>query len=520
MNESAYFGGDRSYGVSDFIRALFRNKKKVIFAPLSVLGLATLIILFAPRKYRSEAKVYMQVGRESVKLDPTATTGDTISLQSSSRDSEIVTAMESLKSRGTIEKVVDKLGPNVVLGRGGVGKKKANMFTDALKASVGRAMQVAKSIDPVSDRERAVIKIERNLAVDAENNSTLITTSYDAETPQLAQLVVQTLIEVYEDEHLRLHRTTGSKEFFTQQHDEIKVKLDDSLDKLRIARNRLNLVSIESRRGTLESRMGQIELALYSNLQQLAVVRARVADIKKQLAATPDRVVSAETTVPNTGTDLLREQVFTLQVLLLDLEAKYNEDHPSLQAARKQLDKAEAMLKTESIDRQQSTNDINPNHRTLSLSLAQEESQLAGYIAQSNMLNEQRAAVIADLKSINDNALEIDTYNRESQLARTNFFRYAENLEQTRINEALDEQQITNAIRAQNATLAEKPISPNKFLIASLAILISITSVVPLVLISEKLNNPIYDENQLEDSLRLPVFGVLPEKKRYLKTTA
>ena len=507
-----------SYGIGDFIKALFRNKKTVVFVPLFILGLASLVILFAPREYRSEAKLFMQIGRESVKLDPTATTGDMIAMQSNNRDGEIVTAMEAFKSRSTIEKVVDQLSPDVVLGKGGVGKKRSNALIRTMRWVAATPIRILKSIDPVSDRERAVIAIERNLEVAAENDSTLITAHYDAETPELAQLVTQTLIDVYRTEHLRLHRTSGSKQFFSDQQDTLKQQLDDSVNLLRQAKNRMKMVSIDSRRTTLEERMASTELSLYSNQQQLASTKARVADIRKQLASMPERMAGEETTVPNTGTDSLREQVFALQVLMLDQQSKYNDDHPSLRVTREQLKEAKAMLKNESVDRRETTNDINPNHRSFTLTLAQEDSVLAGLVAQNSKLNEQRATVVADLKNLNDHELEIDQLNRASQLARSNYFRYAEKLEKSRIDQELDESAISNAIQAQEATLAEKPVSPSKLLIGALATILSFASVFSLVLINENLSNPIYKEEHLEESLQLPVFGVLPEHRQAMRS--
>lgn len=516
MSATVPENGMPSYGIGDFVRALFRNKKKVLFVPLLILSFAALVILVAPREYQSEAKLFMQIGRESVKLDPTATTGDTISVQSNDRDAEIVTVMESLKSRGTIGKVVERLGPEVVLGRSGVGEQQSNFLVNALRSAMGTAIGLVRSIDPISDRERAIITVERGLEIEAESDSTLITAIYEAETPELAQLVAQTLIDVYREEHLRLHSTTGSREFFTQQRDELQQQLDDAVVALRDAKNRMGVVSIEARRGTLESRMGSIELSLYENIQQLAATRARVADIRKQLAATPERMVAKETTVPNTGTDLLRDQVFELEVLMLDQQAKYSDDHPALRATKDQLNQARAMLEDESRDRRETTNDINPNHRTLSLALATEESSLAGIVAQNDKLTEQRDAVADDLKKLNEFELEIDQLNRQAQLARTNFFRYAEKFEKARMDEELDDNAFSNAKVSQPATLAEKPVSPNKLLIAALSVLLSGFSVVSMVLVSEKLNNPIYKEEQLEDALQLPVFGVVPDEKPYM----
>ncbi len=517
MNGNLHTASSPSYGLGDFISALFRNRKKVIGIPLVILTIAALCIGFIPRKYQSEAKLFMQVGRESVKLDATATVNDTISMQTNDRDSEIVTVVDMLQSRGTIEKVVDRLGPDVVLGRG-LKNERTNIVIETLQAGIGKAVNLLRSIDPVSDRERAVVLIERNLDVEAEHDSMLICASYDAKSPALAQLVTQTLVDVYRDEHLRLHRTSGSKEFFTDQFETLKTRLDGAVDKLRQAKNRMNMVSIDSRRGTLESRLASIELSLYGNLQQLAATRARVADVRKQLAATPERMVAEETTIPNTGADLLREQVFELQVLMLEQQAKYSDGHPLLLATREQLKQAEAMFDEQSEDRQETTNNINPNHRTLTLSLATEESSLAGIVAQSNKLDEQRSTIFADLKQLNNHELEIDQLSRTVQLARSNYFRYAENLEKARIDEELDKERISNAILAQEATYAEKPVSPSKVIISAFSLLLSISSVVSVVLIGEKIGDRIYKEEQLEESLQVPVFGVLPEQKQYMKT--
>ncbi|MGI9429059.1 MAG: GumC family protein, partial [Bythopirellula sp.] len=425
-----------------------------------------------------------------------------------------------LMSRGAIEKVVDRLTPEVVLGDGGVGEKKTNLLVQAFRTGIGKALGLIRSIDPITDRERAAITIERNLEVEAESESTLITVQYDAENPELAQLVTQTLVDVYREEHMRMHRTTGSKEFFTTQHDQLKCQLDDVMEKLRVTKNRLDITSVEARRNTLEARFANIELSLYSNLQHLAATRAKVADLKTKLVATPARIIAEETTVPNTGTDSLREQVFELQVLMLEQQSKYSDDHPALKVTREQLAEAQAMLKAEALDRQETTNDINPNYSALALSLANEESTLAGFAAQQKKLNEQLVTTQADLKEINDHEIEIDQLNRASHLARNNYLRYADKLEKARIDEELDRNLISNAIKAQEATLAEKPISPSKLLIGALASMLSLFSVVSLVLISEKLSTPIYKAEQLQETLPIPVFGVLPDHQQNMKTIA
>ena len=460
------------------------------------------------------------MGRESVTLDPTATTGQTIALQASDRANEIVTVIDMIESRGIAEKVVDQVGVDTVLGRGGDGEEEFNLISSVLNNTVGLAINLIRSIDPISDREKAVISIERNLKVSAEQNSTLIAIRYHAKSPELAQKIAQGIVDVYREEHLRLHRTSGSKEFLKSKQQLCKSSSDESVNKLQAARNRMNMVSIESRRSSLESRFNDVERNRYQALQDLSSAQAKVADIRKQIAEEPERVVSEEVTVPNTGADLLRAQLYSLQVKMAEQQAKYHDDHPQLQATKMQLEEAKAMLAGVSDDRVETTQDVNPNLLTLKLSLAQAESELASLEALWKELDKQRATIVAELKELNDNELEIDQLKRESELARNNFFRYAENLEEARIDRELDNERISNVIIAQPATLWQKPVSPGKALVAILTLAGAIAAVASLVIASEMFDQRIYTEGQLESTLQLPVFGVVPDSRKYARVLA
>src|SRR5688500_7839770 len=59
----------------------YRRGSLAIFA--GILLLVALAVQLAPKTYRSEAKLFVRVGRESVTLDPTATTGQMISVYES-----------------------------------------------------------------------------------------------------------------------------------------------------------------------------------------------------------------------------------------------------------------------------------------------------------------------------------------------------------------------------------------------------------------------------------------------------
>jgi len=505
----------RSFLLSDLTEALFRHKKKVTAFVLTVALLATGILLYAPRQYRSEARLLLQIGRESVRLDPTATTGQTIGIQQSGRASEVATAKEVLQSRGLIEQVVDRLTPEVVLGESGPGEDDSSRVADAALAPLRYAAAAIKSIDPISSREEAIIAVERNFKVDAEHDSTVLVLTYDAKTAPLAQHVMQAIVDVFREEHVRLHQTSGSKTFFERQRDELEQQLVGAENALREAKTRMGLASIESRRNTVESRLSTIELTRMSTIQEIAAASGRAASLRAEIAALPQRLHTRTKVMPNTGADELRSQLYTLQVKLLDLEAKYNADHPLVQTARAQVEEAKHMVEGQVATREETTDSINENHRELSLDLAQFETELAGLDAKLKELDGQREAALADLKQLNEFDVELDRLERAVSLANSNYFRYSSNLEEARIDDELNAQRITNVAIAQNATLAEKPVSPSKLMVVALSTLLATAGTLALVLASEKVDTRLRTEEQIEQALRLPVVAAVPEGRAY-----
>src|SRR5690348_14410053 len=93
----------------------WRHKGKAVLAFVLVCGLAAAYLSTSKRTYESEAKLYVRVGRESVSLDPTATTGQVVSLQDS-REGEVNAIEQLLLARETAEMVVDKLGTDMIFG--------------------------------------------------------------------------------------------------------------------------------------------------------------------------------------------------------------------------------------------------------------------------------------------------------------------------------------------------------------------------------------------------------------------
>ena len=477
-------------------RVCWRHKGKIVLLPVASIGLGLAIILFYPRTYQSEAKLFLQVGRETVGLDPTATTGQTISLMQSGREDEVKSAIELLSGRTVIAKVVERLSPEFVLGETGPGAEgPGNAVTDALKQVVGTAVRDVQDIDPLPPAEEAIVKVERSLRASAERGSTVIVCRYEADAPELAQAVLEALIAEYRAEHLRVHRNQDSLEFFVKQQDELRHALDQATAVLRDAKNQHGLASIAGRRSSLEQQLHRIESEQLQAEQDLAANAARIAELERILSAEPERVLASQRIVPNNGADLMRDQLYALRVREKELSSRFSGDHPLLVAIQRQVADAQAMVDEELGERPETTNRINEVHQALSLELKQLLGQIAGLQSRLAAVAEQRNQVLSDLRQLNGFEVEIEQLELEEQVARSKWLKYTDNLEQARIDQQREESRVSNVSIAQAATLARKPISPSKTLVGLGALLMATCGTVAVVLASERrrvdwLHNP------------------------------
>ncbi|MEM9185977.1 MAG: Wzz/FepE/Etk N-terminal domain-containing protein [Planctomycetota bacterium] len=496
----------------DFWEVVFRHKKKIVILPTLLLLMAIGIILWAPRAYQSEAKLLLQIGRESVGISPTATTGQTISLQQTGRDAEVVSAIELISSRGVIAQVVDELGPEYILRGGPAGTgDDSSPIVEKLKAPLVALIKTLKSIDPVSDREEAIIQLEKSLTLDSERDSTIVVAQMEAESPRGAQAILAKLIDVYQREHLRVHRNPESGAFFAEQSEVLEERLAKANENVRAAKNRMGLASVEGRRSTLEQQLNLVEQASYDAEQQLATAAARAADLRAQLTEMPERMIASRRSIPNEGADLLRDQLFELQRQKLDLAARLQDNHPQFLAISAQVEEARKVVEQQTSEREETTNDVNPNHRALSLELKQQQSAMAGHEARLETLRDQKKLILSDLKQLNHDEVELDELDREVAVARTKFFKYAENLEQARIDAALEEQKISSVSLAQAATLSEKPVSPSKAIVGLGAMVLAFGGVVTWVAASEHLNDRVRSADDTQKQTGLPVFAEIPK---------
>lgn len=493
-------------------------KWKILFFQFLVVALCVGVILFWPRTYRSEARLFLQLGRESVSIDPTAATGQMVGVLNSSREDEIVSAMEILRGRGLIAKVVEKLSPEVVLGFAREDQKETNAILNFGTGIIGSVSEAIRQIDPMSDFERATVEVEKNLKIDAERKSEVIVIGYEADSPVLAQLVVDAFISTYKEENARLHRTEGSQSFFDAQQELLANALEKTNQSLRESKNRMGLASIQGHRDSLEARAREISQSISSTERDFFEMQARVNKLSTELDSIPSRVSSSEVDKPNSATDQKSTQLYSLQLQEMEFKTKYAPGHPKLVTIRSQLEEAEKEYRQQATKRPETTNDINPIHRDLTVDYIKSETAQTGLARKLEILREQNDDILAKIRELNTFEIEVTDLERNAKLSEKKYLAYSESLEQARMNRELENVKISSVSVAQEATLQERPIKPSKMLVVLFGVMTLISGSLGIGLVAAKLDDRVTTTQSVKNKIGIPLLATIPTS-RYLART-
>ena len=430
-------------------RIPLRHKGKLVAVFTAVVITTLLVTALTPRTYRSEGKLLVRLGRENMALDPTATLGTAplLTIQQS-RENEMNSVIEIMRSRVLLEKVIDTLGPARIMGK-----------------------------DPTAsvDREDAIRKLIRSLDVGSVRKSNVLEITYDAASPELAQAVVDKVIACFLEEHIRLNRTPGAEEFLDEQTACIRQRLQDREEKLRAMKDETGLTSPDTRKTIIVTRIGRLEDELLQNKATLASKDAEVKQLQKQLVDLPATQVTEQTVgFANEAADGMRQQLYALQLREKELASRVTDDHPLLLEVREQIAAAQGVFGQEKTERTQTKTGISKSHEEIKMQLLKEEPVRVSLVAKCERLESQLAAEQSSLAKLNEDELRVVRLQREVQLEDANYRKYVDSLEQAHIDRAMATEGKSNISIVQPATLDPRAIKPQTALNLLLAMVVGL----------------------------------------------
>ena len=505
--------------LQDVFRALLRHRKKAMAFFLFVMTATVLVTLLTPKAFVSESKLFVRLGRENAMLDATATLGNNAVVAiPASRESEINSVAEMLGSRGILEEVVDQLGPELILdgpppapsdvaGSQGAVRRLEEMgqrTREWLSGAMGTLRDVVSSSQlPV--RDQAIEHLAKELEISPAHKSNVVCVSYEAQAPQLAQEVVAAIVNSYLEQHVSMNRPRGTNEFFAEQANRLGNELKRLEDELTELKTTTGLASVDEQRSQLVDRVGRLEDELLTAEAAQTEAQAKARALEEKLARLPkEQVLETSTGLGNQGTDLIREGFFALQVKEKEAATIYTADHPKLQMIREELAEAERILNAQEPTRTHVKTAPDVAYEQTRLELLAVEPELAALTAKTESLKSQLAEVRNSLSTLNANDIRIARLTREIELHEADYRKYAANLEQARIDHAMEAEQMSNISIVQPASLEPRAVRPRKALNLALGLIVAVFGAFGVALLSEYVGHSIRMPEERESKPNSP----------------
>jgi len=215
MRETFYARIDTPSAITaqrDWLVIGFRHRHVMALTFLGIFAGAALTAFLMPPRYQSNTKILVKRERQDPLVTPDASNA-VAQIPLSPTETELGSEMVLLKSRDLLEAVVRKCGLQ-------------NTPRHFWFPPYGKQGAPAKAL------ATAVPDLERALKVELLPKTNLISVTYEDSNPQRVAQVLHTLVDVYVEKHLAVHRPPGTFEFFqqqTQQHNQLLEEAESRL---------------------------------------------------------------------------------------------------------------------------------------------------------------------------------------------------------------------------------------------------------------------------------------------------
>ncbi|MEM9942210.1 MAG: hypothetical protein AAF939_11650 [Planctomycetota bacterium] len=495
--------------IAQILSAVNRHKLRGLITWFVVMTAVIVLFFVWPRQYGSHGTLYVQMGRNNTTITPA--TGPSSVMVQDTRETEIRSVVEIIKSRAVLEAVVDEVGPDVILHN-----KWSNLIPEIKLPSFFSsknedAEMSIEEYNQLKKRELATRKLSKDMTVAAEKKTSVITVFLKANSAKLAQQIVNRIFEQTKRVHLKVHAAKGSAVFFDDQFEEQERELVKAVGELAEFRNENQFLSVNSARSSLENVISILDVDLVKAEVNESEIRERYDALQQLLNQTESRIE-----VPTKGVERLsyedsRTELFKLQAEEKRLTATYRENHPEVVRVKSQLAKLKNDLKGLTRDRTESQMTINPVYETLEVDIARASSDLSASIEKVKSLKNKISTAKQNLVQLNNVDVKADQLQRNVDIARQYLGIYTQKRGEAKAMALLDERNISDVVVLQSANFNVKHVNPKGSLVIPAGFLAAVLAALAVVLFAERnrlANN--LNESDVERILDMPVLVTLP----------
>jgi uncharacterized protein involved in exopolysaccharide biosynthesis len=467
----------------------FRHRRLIAISFLGAFTGAVLAAFLLPARYQANTKILVKHERQDPLVTPDASTLPQVpqGLTETELNSEIVLT----KSPDLLEAVVTICGLQKKSGRSGW----QSWFSGAGE-------------DPKKELAAAVRELGSALKVELLTKTNLISITYEDSNPQRAAQVLHTLVNLYLEKHLALHRSAGAFEFFQQESQQHKQGLEEAESRLVDFSQKQDAVSPGQQKAATLQKLSEFQSELKQTEVSIAETENRIRTLEGQASALPRRMTTQVRTADNPQ---LIEQLHTT---LLNFELKRTEllqkFEPTYRLVQ-EVDTQIAQTRTAIADAEKlrdETTDRNPIFEWVDSELTKARSQLAAERARAETLKRTVRSYGEEASNLDRKEVIEQRLVRDQKAKEANYLLYLRKQEEARISDALDRSRIVNVAVAEAATVPAMP-SRSRGTTLLIGFLAAIAVSLAAAGAAEHLNPSLRTSAEVQELLDVPVLALV-----------
>lgn len=476
MNDEYYEEERSEFSLRDPLYVVCRHRRSIATVFLLAVLCSTVVFAVVGTKkyYTAEALLLFKVGREDVSIDPMAISGDSPHRGGRTSGDQMRSAIEILRSHDLAQKVVNKIGldvlipPDEVLVQKSFLKKltvKARDAWEHLYETLREPEQPPQYYARLEERERlekAVGFIVQGIQARPVRYSSIVSVSFTSKHPKVSHKILENVIDLYLEKHINLHFSDSTYRFLQQKTDELSRNLEETEEKIKEFKNETGIAGLEQT--SLHERHDEIQQEVSHSETSLAISKVRVALLKKTLSTI--RVHDDGQVLFGTSAEDFERRIAALRVEEQELLSTFTPESVPVQEVRRQIAELQNLISVETAVGTVSEEDT--DHASyislqasdrLQTDLLQEQTNITTQTERLKILRRQLGEVKKEITRLNEGLIRLGQLERKKNLDASSFQRYAESLEEARIDQALKIEKISNVSIAQPPTY---PFLPDK----------------------------------------------------------
>lgn len=336
--------------------------------------------------------------------------------------------------------------------------------------------------------------ISGGLGVAPVKDSKVVTISFTSPSPELAALIVNTVIRAYMEELLEMRMSSSRYAigWMSEKAKEEGDKVEKAERKLQAYMKASDIITLENRIAIVPQKLSELSVELTraeTKRKELEALYQKVAAFSGNLKDTESLpVVDSDPTL-----QALRKQTLEAEQNILELSKKFGEKHPAMKVARSDLagliDKRRVEVKrvVESIRNE--------------FELARENEQ---------SLRKRLTETKREALNLNEKFIQYEVLKRAVE---TNRQFYNALMTKTKEQSITEQIQSINVWVLEEAGMPQFPVSPRKYRNILLGIIVGLFGGVGMAFFVEYLDSTIRTAEEVEAKTGLPVLGIIPRMK-------